>query len=90
MIQDWLRRRVTEYTPGVGRVFLVCRECQRVVPYYRVYGPKAHMGCPHCANDTYRIARIPEWKAALWLLWGYVSRQGDPRMPIRQAPTKYA
>lgn len=95
-LADWLRQRVTDHTPGVGRVFVVCGAsghagCNRVVPYYRVYGcsPK-RVGCPKCGQVYVRPALIPEWKAALWVLWGWISRQGDPRMPLRQVTSPYA
>lgn len=87
---DWLRRRLTDYTPGVGRAFLVCRACGGVVPYYRVHGPiRTATGC-RCGHTYVRPATIPEWKAAGWLLWGWLTRRGDPRMPIRQVDSRYA
>lgn len=95
-VSDWLRTRITDYTPGVGRVFVVCGAgphagCNRVIPYYRLYGPRANrVGCPHCGQVYFRPATIAEWKAALWLAWGWITRQGDPRMPMRTAPNKYA
>ena len=88
----WIRRRVTDYTPGVGRVFVTCGAgpnpgCNRVVPYYRLYGSGIKtVGCPHCGNTYFRPTQIPEWRAALWLLWGFlITRKGDPRMPFRVA-----
>ena len=80
-------------TPDIGRIFIAC-ECGRVMPHYRVYGiEKAQPGdglC-RCGGRTFRPVRLPEWKAAIWVLvvgwlWrktikGY--REWDPRMPIR-------
>ena len=90
-LSAWLRGKVTDYTPGVGRVFIACRECHRVVPYYRLYGrhlPRA--GCPHCAHLYFHPVQIPEWKAALFVAWGFLTKQGDPRMPFRVIENKYA
>ena len=94
---DWLRQRITDYTPGVGRVFVVCGAgphvgCNRVVPYYRLYGRgrRAKAACPHCGQIYFRPAQIPEWRAALWLAWGVLTRQGDPRMPLRTSESRYA
>ena len=89
-IADWLRAKVTDHTPDVGRVFVVCGSartggCGRVIPYYRLYGRVAQMGCPHCGNIYFSPRRIPEWKAAWLVIWGYVSGKGDPRMPMRKA-----
>jgi len=89
---DWVQSKGADAVPGVGRMFMVCRECHRVVPYYRVYGPseRALTSC-YCGHDTYRTAVIPNWKAALWLLWGFVlTRKGDPRLPIRKMDSPYA
>lgn len=86
---DSLRARLTDYTPGVGRVFVCCRDCQRIVPYYRLYGRGVSGAC-FCGNETFRASTVPEWKAGLWLLWGWVSRQGDPRMPLRMLESPYA
>lgn len=95
MIAEWLRQRFTDHTPGVGRVFVVCgggrmAGCNRIIPYYRLYGEAAKVGCIHCGGHYFRPAQIPEWKAALWVLWGHLSRKGDPRMPMRTVLGKYA
>lgn len=86
-----LRHRLTDYTPGVGRVFLICKDCHRVQPYYRLYGPagQTRMGCA-CGCPYVKPATIPEWKAAWWLLWSAVRRKGDPRMPYRTIEDRYA
>lgn len=96
-LRAWVRRKVTDHTPGIGRVFLICGAksvagCGRVVPYYRVYGKGKNktLGCPHCGQSYYRPAQIPEWRAALWLLWGWISKNGDPRMPIDRVTSPYA
>jgi hypothetical protein len=60
------------------------------VPYYRLTGRTAYLGCRHCGQVFFHPTRIPEWRAAVWVLWGFVTKQGDPRMPIRQAASKYA
>ena len=90
-IGEWIRKRVTEYTPNVGHVFVACRGCERVVPYYRLYGKhiKSH-GCPHCAHLYFAPVQIPEWKAAIYVAWGFLTKQGDPRMPFRVVGSKYA
>ena len=95
MIGNWLRNTFTDHTPGVGRVFVLCGGgsmvgCNRVIPYYRLYGQVAQTGCPHCGRHYFRPARIPEWRAALWVLWGVISGKGDPRMPMRIVTDKYA
>jgi hypothetical protein len=78
--------------PHVGRVFVCCRECQRVVPYYQLYGKNAEiarLGC-QCGSTLFRPVTIPEWKAFLWLAWAWVQGKGDPRMPVHQVANKYA
>jgi hypothetical protein len=95
-LTDYIRARITDYTPGVGRVFVVCGAgphvgCNKVVPHYRLYGKGiATLGCTRCGNTYVRPANIPEWKAALWLAWGYLTRKGDPRMPLRMTSSPYA
>ena len=94
-IAERLRAKFTDYTPGVGRVFVVCgggghQGCNRVVPYYRLYGREAKVGCIKCGCVYFRPAQIPEWKAALFVLWGFLTRRGDPRMPMRIVSDKYA
>lgn len=84
-------------TPDVGRVFLGCDKCRRVMPHYRAYGPVTMKGagvCAGCGGTTFRPVRLPEWKAAWWVLvvgwlWRKTIRQEaswDPRMPIRTLP----
>jgi hypothetical protein len=95
-LKHWLRRKITDHTVGVARVFIVCGAgkhigCGRVVPYYRLYGKGiTSVGCPKCGQIHFRPATIPEWRAALWLFWGWVTRQGDPRMPMRIMTDTYA
>lgn len=88
-IGEWIQARVTDYTPGVGRVFVRCTSCQRVVPYYRLSGRIVSYGC-RCGNKYFRPVNIPEWQAALWLAWGWVTGKGDPRVPERKVDTHYA
>lgn len=88
-LSDHLRSRLTDHTPGVGWVFLACCLCQRTVPHYRLYGKRVSGKC-YCGHDRFRPVQIAEWKAALWLAWGWLSRRGEPRMPLREAPSKYA
>lgn len=77
-------------------MFVVCGAlghpgCGRVIPYYRLCGRGVRtVGCPKCGALYFHPARIPEWRAALWLVWGWVTRRGDPRMPLRTAASKYA
>ena len=85
------RKRFTDYEPGVARLFIACRLCGRVVPYYRVYGKKPQAtGTCYCGHDYFRPKRIPEWKAALWLVWAWARGKPDPRMPHRTMTTPYA
>lgn len=78
-------------TPEVGRIFLACDACQRVVPHYRAYGPPATARC-RCGGTLYRPVRIPEWQAAWrvlvvgWLWRKTICRRTlwDPRMPVQQ------
>lgn len=61
------------------------------MPSYRAYGNGIRMGCK-CGNQTFRGRRLPEWRAAIWLLGvGYLWRKlilrktdWDPRLPLRQ------
>ena len=94
-LTDKIRTRVTDHTPGVGYVFIVCGSakksgCGRVIPYYRLYGGIAKNGCPYCDGIYFSPKRIPEWKAAWFLFWGWLTGRGDPRMPMRKVASKYA
>jgi len=79
-------------TPEVGRFFLGCRRCARVVPHYRCYGSQAEPGMGRCRCGFYEYSpmAIPEWKAAWWVLSRLVWRKWilkrdmwDPRIPVR-------
>lgn len=81
-------------TPDVGRIFIACQECRRVMPHYRVYGrvPAAtETGRCRCGGATFKPTVLPSWKAAWWVfvvgyLWRKTIRKAqewDPRMPIR-------
>jgi hypothetical protein len=83
-------------TPEVARVFLTCAGCHRIMPHYRAYGSQLEPGvgrCRSCGQTQFRPSRIPEWKAAWWLLvvgwlWRKTIRKyamWDPRMPVRTA-----
>lgn len=97
MLITWLRTTLTDYTPDVARVFVCCEDCHRVVPHYTVSGRTGRLDC-RCGGTTFRARRIPEWKAAWWvlvvgLLWRKtVCRRADwdARVPMRTAPSKYA
>ena len=79
-------------TEGIGRVFLACHACGRVIPHWKVYGRGGDGRC-RCGSNTFRPARIPEWKAAFYVLvlgwlWRKTIRkqaEWDPRMPVRRA-----
>lgn len=86
--------RVAFTTPEVGRVFITCQGCARVMPHYRVYGRKVTKptdGVCACGGSFFRPTRLPEWKAMLWVLvvgwiWRKTIRrevEWDPRMPLR-------
>ena len=90
-----LEKRLTSHTADVGWVFVVCGSpktggCGRVIPYYRLYGKVARTGCPYCASIYFSPRQIPEWKAAWLLFWGWLTRRGDPRMPMRKTLSPYA
>lgn len=83
-------------TADMGRIFIACQECRKVMPHYRIYGrrvTKATDGRCQCGSTTFKPIRLPEWKAALWVvgvgwLWRKTirkEREWDPRMPIRAA-----
>lgn len=95
-LHDWLYAKFTTSDPDVGRAFIACGAgshagCNRIIPYYRVYGRNTkNLGCPSCGNTYVRPVNIPEWQAALRLLWGWLTMQGDPRITIRRVPNRYA
>lgn len=87
--------RVAFADDKVGRVFIACRVCGRVVPHYRVYGRVVKNitdGMCYCGRAEFAPVRIPEWRAAIWVLVvGWLWRktikreqEWDPRMPIRR------
>lgn len=96
-MQNWLRQRLTEYVPGVGRVFICCDECRRVIPHYTVSGRHGRLRCD-CGGTVFRAATLPEWRAAWWvlavgLLWRKTLRRRadwDPRVPLRLVSSRYA
>jgi hypothetical protein len=80
-------------TRTIGRVFIACEKCGRVVPHWRVIRlatERHRIGC-RCGHLSCRYIRIPEWQAAWWVLVrGYLIRKFilrkrvfDPRIPWR-------
>ncbi len=74
-----------------ARIFVVCNECKKVVPSWRVVGTPipGQQGCK-CGSVKFRPSILPNYQAAWWVLvrgialrkWrGY--RQWDPRVPYR-------
>jgi hypothetical protein len=94
---EWLRTRLTNYTPEVGRIFVCCDDCKRVVPHYRITGRHGRLTC-RCGGRLFRAKTISEWRAAWWtlvvgLFWRrLICRQveWDPRVPMRIVTGKYA
>jgi hypothetical protein len=90
-----MAERAVFTTDDVGRVFLGCKECRRIMPHYRAYGPatKRGVGQCKCGSTMFRPIRIAEIRAAWWVvvvgwLWRKTIRKEtlwDPRMPVRQA-----
>ena len=80
----------------VGRVFMRCHGCRRLVPYWHCVATKAQRsrgdgrGCK-CGSPYVKTATISELRAAWWVLvrgwlWrGLIRRREnwDPRMPTR-------
>jgi hypothetical protein len=81
-------------TPGVGRVFVRCRLCGRVVPAWQVIISKRRpgdvVGC-RCGSGDVQYARISWLSSAYWVLVRGVlirrvlrrSPEWDPRIPYR-------
>ncbi len=79
-------------TSEVGRTFLRCSACGRVVMHYwvcKAVGETGRTGCP-CGGIHVRSTRIPEWRAAyyvlsrlVWRKWLLRKPYWDPRMPER-------
>lgn len=88
-----MSERAVFATDDVGRIFIGCRDCQRVMPHYRAYGPleDPKSGICKCGSVLFRPIVIAGWKAALWVFvvgwfWRKTIRKKelwDPRMPIR-------
>lgn len=81
-------------SPGMGRIFIACDRCHRIMPHYRVYGrvvKRPTDGLCKCGGALFRPRRINEVAAAWWVLvvgwlWRKTIRkeeEWDPRMPIR-------
>lgn len=79
---------------GVQRIFIACNFCRRIMPHYYVYGKLTKNASCKCGGNQFRPVRIPEWKAAWWVLVvGWLWRktilrkpEWDPRMPMRTLP----
>jgi hypothetical protein len=77
--------------PNVRRMFIACEHCRRVMPHYHVYGRLSEKSTCRCGCNSFRPVRIPEWRAAWWVLvvgwlWRKTIRrhaEWDPRMPMR-------
>lgn len=75
------------------RHFMRCDTCGRVFFHFwgcAEAGEKAQLGCRSCGGIRARMARLPEWQAAVLVLSCYVWRKlikgktyWDPRMPTR-------
>lgn len=93
IMRRWRPETVAFATPEVGRFFLGCRRCARVVPQYRCYGSQdaPGVGLCKCGNNTFSPMVIAEWRAAVWVLViGWVWRKTirgyemwDPRIATR-------
>ena len=80
-------------TPDVGRTFLRCKACGRVVMHYwvcKAVGETGRTGCP-CGGIHVGPVRIAEWRAAwyvlsrlVWRKWILHKPYWDPRMPERR------
>jgi hypothetical protein len=79
-------------TPGIARIFLGCRHCHRVVPQFRCYGNlhEPGIGLCRCGSNEFQPMRIPEWRAAVWVLsclvwrkWVLKREMWDPRIAQR-------
>lgn len=82
-------------SPEVGRIFMRCRDCQRVRPAYEIVmraGTYSRLGC-RCGSRYHMAFNPTWWQAAWWLLvkgalWRRLIRRlpnWDPRMPMRES-----
>lgn len=90
----WSKVTNVGMTPGVGRNFLRCHDCRRVVPAWRLVREKLpkgeRIGCT-CGSTLVRGTFLGDWHAAWWVLvvgvlWRRtILRQSDwdPRIPTR-------
>ncbi len=79
-------------TPEVHRHFLRCENCGRVFMHFwgcKEAHERGRLGCP-CGGIKARIAAIPEWLAAYYVITRYLwrkvllrKRYWDPRFPSR-------
>lgn len=78
---------------NVGRLFMRCRDCQRVVPAWNLLKvrPGGITGCP-CGSQYVVPRTIPTWLAVWWyfvrglLIRKWILRRDnyDPRVPWRR------
>jgi len=82
-------------SPDVGRVFMVCYECRRVVPAWRLVMSEAKPGTPigcRCGSAHVKTATINALASGWWffvrgLAWRKLVRrlkEWDPRVPVRK------
>ena len=81
-------------TPGVGRLFMACDMCGRIVPLWRLVATadrkkSYRMGCK-CGSGQMRFTWVPFWKGLSILTGAYLWRRvilryknWDPRIPCQ-------
>lgn len=74
-------KRAVWATDDVGRVFFVCDECKRIVPYWRLVGRGPASGC-RCGAQRVRPG-LPSQTAAIW--WLFVVGLFWRRMVLRKS-----
>ena len=91
----WRPDVVAFSTPGIGKIFLGCRLCRRVVPQYRCYGNlhEPGIGLCRCGSNEFSPMPIAEWYAAwlvlsrlVWRKWILKRAMWDPRISQRIIP----
>ena len=93
-VRDVLSNRVVFGTTSeVGRLFMRCHDCQRVVPAWQLLKatPGGLTGC-RCGSTYVRPKAIPTWLAGWWIFvrgllirkWIKRDVNWDPRVPWRQ------
>lgn len=89
----WQNKAVFGTTDEVGRLFIRCFSCRRIVPAWRVISekPGGVPGC-WCGSKDVRPDTIPTSAAVYWLLfrglvirkWILRTKNWDARIPWRQ------